>query len=489
MVEQPPSHAARGRLADLAKYVATVLVLLGVGVGVCAYLILSKPDTSAQSQADPGRLVRVFKAEKTSHRVTITAYGTTRASKQWVAITEVGGRAVEVNARFEPGEILPADTLVVSIDTTDYDLAVKRFEAEALATNIQLKELDQTEKNLEQIIEPQKRQLDLARSEYQRQYAAYREKAISLSMLEAGENAYVTNLIAVQQTQNSLALLRDQRARTQAMIEVANARLAQAKRDLEKCRIQLPFAARCASKLVEEDQYVAVGQQLGTFLAMDAAEVVAMVETRKIRYMFPNGIEELGTLDLGLMNHRESLWKRIRIPVEVTWGLGEQPVTWYGRVARIASSLDPGTRTVPIIIEVPRPYENVRPGVRPPLIPDVFCEITAYGATLHDVVVIPRNLVRDDHVHLLRDGRLHIQRVTVAAREKELAVISAGLEVGDLVILTDLAPATTLSGVPLGSKGAPLRHKVVENPVKPRTRVDFPEDVFEEGVFEEGASP
>ena len=306
---------------------AAVLLLLGIGGGVCAYLVRTKPKSSAKPPADPGRLVSVFKAQKTSHRIAITAFGTTRASEQWAAIAEVSGRAVEVHPRFEPGEILPASTWLVRIDRTDYQLAVKRLGAEALATEIQLKEVDQTKENLNEILEPQKRQLALARSEYQRQYTAYREKAISLSVLEAAENAHVTSLIAVRKTQNSLALLQKQRIRTQALLDAAGARLAEADRDLDKCEIRLEFPARCASKSIEDEQYVAVGQQLGTFLALDATEVVAMVETRKMRHLFAGGIEELGALDLGRMDHQESLWKRIRIPVLVSWGLWDQPVT------------------------------------------------------------------------------------------------------------------------------------------------------------------
>ncbi|MBN2474066.1 MAG: hypothetical protein JXB62_05640 [Pirellulales bacterium] len=482
MAEDHPPDSPKDKAANRAAYVALVLVLVAVGAGVSVYLVSTKAGSHGQPEADPGRLVRVFKAQKTSHRIAISAYGTTRASAQWAAIAEVTGRAVAVDPRFEPGEILPAGLPLVTIDRTDYELAVRRLRAEASATKIQLDESDQTKENLNQILEPQKRQLALARSEYQRQLAAYQRSAISLSVLEAAENAYVTNLTAVQQTQNSLALLREQRARTEALLDAANARLAQADRDLSKCEIRLPFAARCASKSVEQDQYVVIGQPLGTFLAMESAEVVALVETRKMRFLFPDGITQLGTLDLSRMSHDESFWKQIRIPVAVTWGLGDQPLTWYGRVTRVGSSLDPGTQTVPVIIEVPRPYENVQPGIRPPLIPDVFCEITAYGATADDVVVIPRDALHDGRVYLLRQGKLHIQPVKVMVREKDLAVVSEGIEPGELVILTDLSPAMTLAGLALATEGAKLRGQVVENPVSPRTRIDFPEGIFEEGT-------
>jgi len=86
------------------------------------------------------------------------------------------------------------------------------------------------------------------------------------------------------------------------------------------------------------------------------------------------------------------------------------------------------------------------------------------------VVVIPREALHGDRVYLVREGRLHISRVEVLALEPQVAVIRRGIEPGDLVVLTDLFPA---------SEGMVLRASVVENPVQPRLEINFPADVFE----------
>jgi multidrug efflux pump subunit AcrA (membrane-fusion protein) len=198
--------------------------------------------------------------------------------------------------------------------------------------------------------------------------------------------------------------------------------------------------------------------------------------------------------------------------VEVSWDLGQQRAVWWGRLARIGSSLDPATRTVPLIIEVRNPYKDVRPGVRPPLLPHVFCEITAYGPTVDDVVVIPRDALHQisreslgdeavddaegrvpvDVVYLLDvtqsqaqeeraksnngkapvlRGRLRMARITVVALEKDSAVISEGIETGDFVIVTDLFPA---------SEGMRLQGERTDSLVGPRGKIDLPDDLFEE---------
>lgn len=519
MDEETQSPRRKLGFDNLLVYVGAVLLLLGIGGGVFAFLVLTRPEPSGERSVEPGPLVRVFQAEKTSHRISVTAYGTTRASEVWTAIAEVQGRLGEVHPRFEVGEILPAGTLLARIDPTDYQLAVMRLTAEATAKGVQLDELDQNEKNLNEILGLQQRQLTLAAAELARERDLLERKAVPRHELEKVEFAYVTTFTAVQKTRNDLALIPVQRSLARASLDAAAAELDRAWHDLDKCEIRLPLDARCASKSIEAEQYVAPGGRLGTFQDLEKVEIVVMLEPRKVPALFPYGIDleksaaevspggvspggvspdvpsdlpaegenatssldafpSLTTADIIRMSLDESLWKRIRVPVEVSWGLDERGWTWQGRVARIVGALDPDTRTIPVIVEVPRPYEGVLPGIRPPLLPDVFCRVKAYGATVRDVVVIPRDALRDDQVYLLRDGKLAKVPVTILAREEELVVISKGIESGDLVVLSD---------IPLASPGMSLRAELVDNPVEP-CRKEFPASLFEDEP-PEGESP
>jgi len=502
MDETLPSPRRKFGFDNALVYVGAVLLLLVIGGGVFAYLVLTRPEPSGERTIEPGPLVRVFEAEKTSHRISMTAYGTTRASEVWTAIAEVQGRLEEVHPRFEVGEILPEGTLLARIDPTAYQLAVMRLMAEATAKSVQLDELAQNQKNLEEILGLQERQLKLAAAELARNRDLFERKALPRQQLEKVEFAYVTSLTAVRKTRNSLALIPVQRSLAQASLDAASAELDRAWHDLDKCEIRLPLDARCASKSIEAEQYVAPGGRLGTFQDLEKVEIVVQLEPRKVPALFPYGIDleaspadvspggvspdvpdegegiarpaeafpRLTTADIMRLSLDESLWKRIRIPVEVSWGLDERRWTWLGRVARIVGSLDPDTRTIPVIVEVPRPYEGVLPGVRPALLPDVFCKVKAYGATVDDVVVIPRDALRDDQVYLLRDGKLAKVRVRVLAREEELVVISEGIESGDLVVLSE---------IPLASPGMSLRAELVDNPVE-ACRKEFPASLFED---------
>ena len=466
MTEESPPAGEKSEIRSIASYTLIVLALLTIGVLSIVYLASTKPSPSGETSEELGRLVRVFEAHKVSHRIAISAYGTTRASEVWTAIAEVRGRAVEVSPQFEPGEILPAELPLVKIDRTDYELAERRLKAEVRAKDKALEELNQNEVNLREIYKLQERQLKLAQFEYQRQQEVFAKNAASRSDLEKAENAYIQARTAALETFNQLRLVPVQRELAEASRDSTSAQLDQALRDLSKCEIRLPMAARCASKSIEENQYVKEGERLGTFLALDTTEVLAMVETRKMGTLFSGEFRQLGPLDLTQSNQVRTILQRLKIPAEIRWGLGDRRPVWHGRVTRVGSSLDPGTQTVPVIVEVRDPYKNVELGVRPPLVPDVFCEVTLFGDTIDGVVLVPREALRDGRVYLFDQGKLHIRPVTVAALEEDVAVVSGGIESGEKVILTDLFPA---------SEGMLLRAEVVENPAKPRGEGTLPE--------------
>ena len=510
MAEETSPRSKTSGFMNRTVYLAVALLLLAAGGGICAYLIWTKPGPSGEEPQDRRPLVRVFPAARTSHRVAITAYGTSRASKDWTAITEVFDEAVVVSPLFEEGEILPrfepdktpqVKTLLIQIDPEQYELAVSRHSAEVRAQDGQIKELSETEVNLKRVRSLQASQLELAQKEVARQEQLLAGNAGSDRAVEAAQDLALARFTALQQTDNKLALIPTQSARALASLDAFAAQLKQAQRELRHCTIRLPYAARCLKKSVEQGQYVTPGERLGTFLALDTAEVVAMVETRKMPHLIPEKIKQLGPIDLGQWHENpkglpldpsKSPFELLEIPVRISRALGdawsgaEQSRIWWGRVTRIASSLDSATQTIPVIIEVRDAYK-FQPGVRPPLMPDVFCEVTLYGTTLENVVVIPRDclhdLPREDRVdrrenrhtvYLLRDGKLHVREVTVAALEEDRAVIAEGIEDGDLVIMGDLFPA---------SEDMPLRGRLTHvELVGARQSVDVPADLLERRV-------
>jgi RND family efflux transporter MFP subunit len=464
MTDNPPksekdSTTSKPVWAQLATYAAAV-GLLAVGVGAFVYMALTRQLPEGQPTEDPGRLVRAFEAHPADHRVAVTAYGTSQAAMEWTAIAEVEGRAVHVSEEFEPGAFLGSGSLIVKIDPTDYELAVRRFRADVESRQLALNELDQTEENTEEILQLQERQLVIYERELKRVRGLFEAGQAPQTELDSVENAYVSQRTAVQNSRNALNLIPVQRKQLKASLELAEAQLEQARRDLERTEIRLPIPARCATKQVEADQYVPRGTQLGTFYSRNQAEVQVVLEPRQLNSLLPDAEHLFPVMDLSERSIAfEEFTDRFFVPAAINWVSGMTDVTWRGRVQRLSSALTRETQTIIATVVVDDPYKNVQPGVRPPFIPGVFCRVTLYGTTLNDAFVIPREALRDERVYLMRDGKLHIRRVEVAVLEENKAVIRSGIESGDLVVLADLFPAV---------QGMPLRVDVVPNPVSAR---------------------
>lgn len=455
----PPQHRPRYR-AWLLQLV-TAAVIVAVGAGIAQFLITTRPKPEDSPVAVKPRTVRVMEAARAPHRCSASAFGTASASREWIAIAQTDGDATFVEPKFEPGEILSQGTLLVQIDPEDYRLAQQRYESEARARDAQLNELQATEKNLLEIRQLQKEQLDLAQKDLARIQGLLADGAMTEASADAARTLHLTRLLAFQETSNSLSLIPVLRARAEAERDAANIQVEQAKREIKKCAIRLPFDGRCVTKSIEPDQYVNVGQRLGMFLSLDSVEVVAMVDAGKGGALFPRGIPGLGSLNL-----RESLANLE--PVRKALGLLDAEIHWgtpprRGKVTRIGSTADPATRTFPVIVEVADPYKDVTPGTRPPLVPDVFCEVTLYGATVDDVVVVPRDCIHEmprenlsnefvPVVYLLRggsrqeqgdetcfeNGQLEIREVKILVEEDDVVVLDSGVEQGELVVLGDL---------------------------------------------------
>ena len=117
----------------------------------------------------------------------------------------------------------------------------------------------------------------------------------------------------------------------------------------------------------------------------------------------------------------------------------------------VDAGLDESTRTLTLIVEIPEPMKNWMPGEHPPLFVGMFVEVEIEGVTMPDVYVIPRAALRErDHVYLLDDGRLRIQKVQVIRKDQDGVVIKNGVNESSRIILSPI-PAP-VSGMKLSEQ-------------------------------------
>jgi multidrug efflux pump subunit AcrA (membrane-fusion protein) len=223
----------------------------------------------------------------------------------------------------------------------------------------------------------------------------------------------------------------------EAQLARYEAQLASARLDLSRTEVRLPFRARISEVNVEAAQYVRQGASLVKADAIDKAEVEAQIPIARMRGLLSGGPQmDLGSVPPG------QLARSLGIQAQVWLRDGGLDVRWDAEFVRMSDTLDPDTRTIGVIVEVDAPYADVQPGVRPPLVKGLFVEVDLRGAPRTDSLVIPRQALHDGKVYLLgADDRLEVRPVQLAQLQPEYAVIAAGLEPGERVLVSDLTPA------------------------------------------------
>jgi multidrug efflux pump subunit AcrA (membrane-fusion protein) len=104
--------------------------------------------------------------------------------------------------------------------------------------------------------------------------------------------------------------------------------------------------------------------------------------------------------------------------------------------------MDLKTGALTIYITVDKPYENMIPGKRPPLITNMYVEVELKGRALPDRFVVPRSAVHDKNVYICTpENRLEIRPVSAEFNMADMTVLSQGLEQGEILVLADLVPA------------------------------------------------
>jgi len=220
-----------------------------------------------------------------------------------------------------------------------------------------------------------------------------------------------------------LVLRKPQILSAESAIESAVADVERARRDVERTKIRAPFSGRVRSDGVEVGAVVAPGGMV--------AEIYSDTE---LEVMLPFSLRDFGYL-------RGTDTPRF----ELRAALGGEEQRWPAELARVSGEVERETLSgfaIARVVESPAGY--------PPV--GLFVEAELAGSVLDAVAEIPRASVRgSDEVWVVRDGRLHRERVEVLRSNRETLVVRGAFEVGDRLLLTRLA--TPVEGMEVKIKG------------------------------------
>lgn len=376
------------RRQKLLRIVLPILILL-LGVIGMRLLVQSRQAPPKQALKNPGVLVEVIRAELVDHSLQVVGTGTVQ-SRQEVAITpQVSGRIVGLAPGFQAGGFFRKGDFLFEIEAVDYQLAAERASA-ALAKA----EVDQA------LVEGQAR---VAKEEWSRLYP----------------NGTEAPPLVLQQPQLKNAA---------AAVAAARATLEQARLELARTRIHAPFDCRVRSEEVALGQYVRAATSVALVAGTEAVEIVV-----------PLPLEDLGWLQIPRAGGAGK-----GSPARVRLSGSSEEQGWSGRIVRSLGEVDSRSRMARVVVAVDDPYGLASKGSQQPdLEIGMFVEVVLNGRTLPQVVALPRLALREGGMVWTVDDeeRLHLQPVTVARQEGELALISEGLASGDRVVLTRVSGA------------------------------------------------
>ena len=367
-----------------------------------------------------GLLVVVEPAHSSSHRIDIQAHGTVIPARSVILQPQVTGRITSLSEDLVPGGILHEGDEVLRVDSSDYRLRVSqaRADVERAEAGLTLEE----------------GRSDVAAQEWE---------------LFGDENRS-------SESGRSLALREPQMRDASVMVEAAEARLRQARLDLERTTLSAPFNALVKDENAEIGQLVGPASPLATLIGTD---------TFWIRLSLP--YTRLSRIDIPGVNSADG--SRVRIWQDG----GDERIEREGRVVRLLYDLDPVGRMARIVVEVDDPL-LLNPAVSGdsgdlvadddsddaaaldwapptegangehsalPLLIGSFVQAEIEGRDVVTAVEIPRAWVQEgERVYVLTDeNTLSIRNVEILWSRRDTFLIGDGLDDGDQVVTSPVA--------------------------------------------------
>ncbi len=341
-------------------------------------LAATRPEAAQKSTPPEPPLVEVQPVALTAIELSIPSQGLIRAKRRTDLAAQVSGKIVWTSEQFLSGGRFREGESIVRIDPSDYESAL----AQAQATLVEAEVLLTTER---------------ARAEQARR---------DWDRLGRG-------------TASPLTLRKPQIRSAESQVEAARAAVQRAQQDLERTDIKAPFEATVAEKRTEIGNFVAAG-----------SPVAELFQTTPLEVRLPLAVDEIVFLQTGKDG-------AISGDVLLTTTVGNRTAQWNGKINRTEGEIDRDSRSLFVVADI-FPAESPSPI---DLQPGLFVEAAISGIRVENIAQVPATAFLDlERVALVTsENRLAFRKVTVLRREGNIAFVTAGLEEGDLLCLTELA--------------------------------------------------
>ena len=377
----------------IKKYTATSIIIMSLGITII--MIFAKPTPKPVQVKFVPPIVETIDAVSQTYKVRINSQGTVAPQKEITLSSEISGKIDFVSSQIQSGASFSAGDTLIVLDQRDYELALISAQSSMYQAQV--------------IYERELAESDLAKKEW--------------SAINRG-NA------------SNLALRKPQLDQAKATLAAAEANYKRALLNVERTYIVAPFNGRVRNEFVDVGMVVAPGIPLAQIYALDIAQISLPIAETDIKF-----------LSIPLDGSVVPLAKQPRVSLTSNFaGINQE---WNGRILRSAAEIDPQTRMLSVIGQIPVKQSN-QSGF--PLKVGMFVNASIQGRVFNNVFVVPREKVRDNLVWVLnKEGLLSKRNVTVLRYEKDKALITKGFKNGDKILLTRLD--VLVEGMKLQQKG------------------------------------
>lgn len=379
-------------MASVKRQITVAVGLLAAAVAITWLLYQTRPASETTEPVYVPVTVDVVEAVRETIRIPIQAQGTVSPLQQTAVVAEVEGRIVEVADAFNVGGYIKAGEIMLRIDPRDYETALARAQA-AL-------------KSAESALLQEQGQAQVALQEWRK--------------LPAGSQR--------SEQASDLYLRKPQLAQAQAQLLAATADVRTAQDNLDRSIVRAPYDALIRSKDSELGQYVSQGATLATVVSVDFAEVRLPIPQARLAYMDLPGIESPAG----------------DTPIDLYTNVGGEQTHWTGTLHRSEGVFDERSRVLFAVARIQDPY-GLHSADAVPLRIGAFVNANIAGKPMPGLVALPRHVLRaGDMVPVVDiDNRVRNRKISTLRTGGDLVYVSAGLDDGDLVILTSLDNSLT----------------------------------------------
>jgi len=361
-----------------------VVTILAIAFFIAFLLTAFKPQADKKTLQSAPPLAEYIVATSQATSVPVISQGSVKAKTEIKLVAEVSGRITQMAKLKFNGGFFKKGELLLSIDDTDYRLAMSRAKAQLAAAKQQLIKVE----------------------------------------IEAGQAKYDLQQIGRDPSKSSAyALRKPQLAEAQASLQAAQADVEIARLQMQRTRVIAPFDGRVISKQVDIGQYVSAGTLLADIYS-----------TQTVSVRLPLSLQQIELLGIKLRDN-QTLTEPLKINLFANYGA--KKYQWNAVFSHTEGELDARNRLVYLVAEVNEPYAKDEQNInRPPLTPGMFVKAQLFGVK-KNLIKLPRSVLHyNSSVWLIDEqDKLRIVSADVLTKDRKFIYLKSSLQQGDRVVL------------------------------------------------------